>query len=106
MPASIFDDMRFKAYYELSEKHGWRTTDLDWAALRRDQDAGLISPFDVQAVQGTAVIDSGVPHYGEVWSIVTDLRRHWNLWQFTTLWTGEESRHAFALDKACDVLGI
>lgn len=98
--------MQFKAYFELSEQHGWRTTDLDWDALRSDHEAGLVSPFDVRALQGTAVIESGVPHYAEVWSMVRDLRQHWNLWQFTTLWTGEEHRHAHALDKACALLAV
>jgi hypothetical protein len=98
--------MRFNEYYELSEKHSWRTTDLDWDQLKREQDAGLVDDFDVKALHGTAVIESGVPHYGEVWSMVRDLRRHWELWQFTSIWTGEESRHAYALDKACKVLGV
>jgi len=105
-PAAYICAMQFKAYFELSERHGWRTTDLDWDALRRDQDEGLVSAFDVQALQGTAVIESGVPHYGEVWSMVRDLREHWDLWQFTGLWTGEEHRHAFALDKACALLAV
>jgi hypothetical protein len=38
--------------------------------------------------------------------MVAGLRKHWDLWQFTSLWTGEESRHAFALDKACHVLAV
>lgn len=98
--------MTFEEYYELSEKTGWRTTDLDWDALRRDQDAGLVSEFDHQALLGTAVIEHGVPHYGEVWTLVQDLRKHWELWQFTTLWTGEEHRHSYVLKKTCDALGI
>jgi hypothetical protein len=98
--------MRYESYYELSEKHGWRTTDLDWDELRREQDAGLVDEFDRKALQGTAVIEHGVPHYAEVWSLVGELRKHWELWQFTTLWTGEEHRHSFALKKACDLLGM
>src|SRR5690349_6289002 len=98
--------MRFNEYFELSEKHSWRATELDWDVLRRERDAGLIEDFDIQALHGTTVIESGVPHYGEVWSMVFDLRKHWDLWQFTSLWTGEESRHAFALDKACHVLDV
>jgi hypothetical protein len=98
--------VRFDEYYELSDKHGWRAADLDWAALEREQIAGLISDFDRQALLATAVIEHGVPHYGEVWTLVERLREHWELWQFTTLWTGEEHRHSFVLKKACDKLRI
>jgi hypothetical protein len=98
--------MRYEDYYELSEKHGWRATDLDWDALKREQDAGLVSDFDRKALEGTTVIEHGVPHYGEVWTMVEHLRRNWELWQFTTLWTGEEHRHSFVLKKACDTLGF
>jgi hypothetical protein len=98
--------MRFNEYFELSEKHAWKTRDLDWDALRREQDAGLVDDFDRQALLGTAVIESGVPHYGDVWGLVHDLRAHWDLWQFTLLWTGEEHRHGFALEKAATVLGL
>lgn len=98
--------MRYEHYYELSEKNGWRTTDLDWDALRREDAAGLVSPFDRAALKGTAVIEHGVPHYSEVWSLVEGLRDHWELWQFATLWTGEEARHSYALKKACDLLGL
>lgn len=98
--------VRFEEYYELSEKTGWRTSDLDWDGLRRDQDSGLISEFDLQALLGTAVIEHGVPHYGEVWTLVEGLRHHWELWQFATLWTGEEHRHSYALKKTCDALGV
>jgi hypothetical protein len=96
----------FEEYYELTERTGWRTTDLDWDELRRDQDAGRISDFDEQALLGTAVIEHGVPHYSEVWTLVEGLREHWELWQFTTLWTGEEHRHSYVLKKTCDALGI
>jgi hypothetical protein len=98
--------MQYEAYFELSERNGWRTSDLPWDELRREQDAGLISEFDRQALLGTAVIEHGVPHYGEVWSLVDRLREHWQLWQFTTLWTGEEHRHSYVLKKASDVLGL
>jgi hypothetical protein len=98
--------MRYEDYYELSERHNWKTTDLDWDTLKREQDAGKLDDFDRAALEGTAVIEHGVPHYGEVWTLVPELRNNWELWQFTTLWTGEEHRHSFALKKACDILGF
>lgn len=98
--------MRYEEYFELSERIGWRITDLDWDALRAELAAGDVSDFDRQAVLATAVIEHGVPHYSEVWSRVNGLRDEWELWQFTTLWTGEEHRHSYALKKAADVLGI
>jgi len=98
--------MEYDAYFELTEKTGWRITDIDWAALAADAEAGRISKFDRDALVGTAVIEHGVPHYAEVWSRVRDLHSDWQLWQFTTLWTGEEHRHSYALQKACDVIGL
>ena len=98
--------MQYEQYYELAERHGWRATDLDWTQLEREAAAGLVSDLDRAALLGTAVIEHGVPHYAEVWGLVDNLRAHWQLWQFTTLWTGEEHRHSFVLKKACDVLGI
>ena len=98
--------MRYSEYFELAEKTGWRVSDLDWAALAADAAAGRVADFDRAALVATAVIEHGVPHYAEVWSLVEGLREHWELWQFTTLWTGEEHRHSFALQKACEVLGI
>jgi hypothetical protein len=98
--------MRYEEYYELTERTGWRVCDLDWSRLQAEADAGLVSDFDRSALTGTAVIEHGVPHYGEVWSLVEGLREHWQLWQFTTLWTGEEHRHSYSLKKACDLLGL
>jgi hypothetical protein len=98
--------VNYEQYYEMAERHGWRVTDLDWEQLERDAAAGLISDLDRAALQGTAVIEHGVPHYGEVWSLVENLRDNWDLWQFTTLWTGEEHRHSYVLKKVCAVLGI
>jgi hypothetical protein len=98
--------MRYHEYFEISEKQGWRVTDLDWRELTADDAAGRVSEFDKQALVATAVIEHGVPHYGEVWSLVEGLRDDWELWQFTTLWTGEESRHSYALGKACATLGL
>jgi Fatty acid desaturase len=98
--------VNYEQYYELAERHGWRVTDLDWSQLAADAAGGLVSDLDRGALLGTAVIEHGVPHYSEVWGLVEDLRDNWDLWQFTTLWTGEEHRHSYALKKACDVLGI
>jgi hypothetical protein len=98
--------MQYEEYFELAERNGWRVSDLDWSALEADDAAGLVGELDRSALQGTAVIEHGVPHYAEVWSLVEDLRKNWQLWQFTTLWTGEEHRHSYALQKACAVLGL
>jgi hypothetical protein len=98
--------MHYEEYYELTEKTGWRITDFDWDQLAADAKAGLLSDFDRQALLATAVIEHGVPHYGEVWTRVSGLTKDWELWQFTTLWTGEEHRHSYALKKACHLLGI
>src|SRR5262245_2565069 len=37
--------MDFEAYYENSERLGWRISDLDWDALGREAAAGLVSDF-------------------------------------------------------------
>lgn len=97
--------MRYDEYYELTEKNTWKVSDLDWELLLEEDRQGLVSAQDRAALVGTAVIEHGVPHYAEVWSLVEGLRKHWDLWQFVTLWTGEEHRHSFALKKACTVLG-
>ncbi len=98
--------MRYDAYYEMSEKTGWRIGAVDWDQLAADGKAGRISDFDRGALLGTTVIEYGVPHYAEVWTRVKGLEQDWELWQFTTLWTGEEHRHSYSLKKACEVLGI
>jgi hypothetical protein len=98
--------MRYSDYYQMAEKNGWRVAELAWDQLRADEQRGLISDFDRRALLGTAVIESGVPHYAEVWSLVDGLHQDWDLWQFTTLWTGEEHRHSYALARACAELGI
>lgn len=98
--------MDYEQYFELAERHGWRVSDLDWDQLKAESAAGVLTDLDRAALLGTAVIEHGVPHYAEVWGQVEHLRDHWQLWQFTTLWTGEEHRHSYALKKACDVLGL
>jgi hypothetical protein len=98
--------MHYEEYFELTEKTGWRVSDFDWDQLVKDAADGLISDFDRQSLLATAVIEHGVPHYGEVWTRVAGLSKDWELWQFTTLWTGEEHRHSYALKKACHILGI
>jgi len=98
--------MHYDEYYELSEKSGWRVTDLDWDELARDASTGVISEFDRKALLATAVIEHGVPHYADVWSRVRHLKDDWELWQFTTQWTGDEHRHSYALKKACATVGM
>lgn len=98
--------MRYDQYYELWERTSWRVADLPWEQLEADQASGLVSEFDRAAVAGTAVIEHGVPHYSEVWGLVEHLREHWELWQFTTLWTADEHRHSFVLEKTAKLLGI
>jgi hypothetical protein len=98
--------MKYERYYELAERHGWRVTDLDWNQLEAEAAAGILSDLDKAALVGTAVIEHGVPHYSEVWSLVEGLRANWDLWQFTTLWTAEEHRHSYVLKKVCEVLNI
>ncbi len=95
--------MNYDEYYELSERAGWRTTDIDWSQLEADVNAGLFAPFDRHALIATAVIEHGVPHYADVWARVEGLKDDWELWQFTTQWTGDEHRHSFALKKACEL---
>jgi len=98
--------MRYEQYFELWERNSWRVSDLDWTELDAEASAGLVSTFDREAVAGTAVIEHGVPHYAEVWGLVDKLRTYWELWQFTTLWTADEHRHSFALEKASRRLGL
>lgn len=98
--------MRYEQYFELWERNSWRVSELDWSALDAEVEAGLVSAFDREAVAGTAVIEHGVPHYAEVWGLVDKLRTYWELWQFTTLWTADEHRHSFALEKASRRLGL
>jgi hypothetical protein len=98
--------MRYEQYFEIWERNSWRVSDLPWPALDADVEAGLVSAFDREAVAGTAVIEHGVPHYAEVWGQVHKLREYWELWQFTTLWTADEHRHSFALEKASRQLGL
>lgn len=92
----------FETYFEMSEKTGWRTTDLDWNKI----DKANISELDKQAILATAVIEHGVPHYSNTWGKVKGLEEEWELWQFVTLWAGEEHRHSFALKKLADILDI
>ncbi|MFN8673429.1 MAG: acyl-ACP desaturase [Candidatus Sericytochromatia bacterium] len=92
----------FEKYYEMSEKTGWRTTDLNWDKI----DKNNISDIDKQAILATAVIEHGVPHYTETWSMVKGIEKEWELWQFVTLWAGEEHRHSYALKKLADTLDI
>lgn len=92
----------FEKYYEMSEATGWRINDLDWNNIDKEN----ISDFDKQVVLATAIIEHGVPHYTDTWARVKDLESEWELWQFVTLWAGEEHRHSFSLKKLADILDI
>lgn len=92
----------FEKYYEMSEKSGWKITDLNWNKIDKQN----ISDFDKQAILATAVIEHGVPHYSDTWARVKDLDKEWELWQFVTLWAGEEHRHSYSLKKLADILDV
>jgi len=87
-------------YFDLTERKGWRLTDLPWAT----PDLELVSPADLAAVVATSVIESGVPHYAKLWDLVEGFRADWELAQFVTLWAGEEERHNVALNRLATVL--
>lgn len=92
----------FEKYYEMSEKSGWRITDLNWNKIDRKN----ISELDEQVILATSVIEHGVPHYSDAWTRVKGIRDEWELWQFATLWAGEEHRHSYGLKKLADILDI
>lgn len=92
----------FEKYYEMSESTGWRVNDLNWNNIDKEN----ISDFDKQVVLATAIIEHGVPHYTDTWARVKNLETEWELWQFVTLWAGEEHRHSFSLKKLADMLDI
>lgn len=92
----------FEKYFEMSEQSGWRITDLNWNKI----DYRNISEFDKQLILAVAIIEHGVPYYTEAWSRVSGISEEWELWQFVTLWAGEEHRHSFSLKKLADLLDI
>ena len=92
----------FEKYYEMSENTGWRINDLNWKKI----DIENISVFDKQVILATSVIEHGVPHYTDTWTKVRGIENEWELWQFVTLWAGEEHRHSFGLKKLADILDI
>lgn len=96
------EENEFEKYFEMSEKSGWRTTDLNWNKIDKEN----ISDIDKQAILATAIIEHGVPHYSDTWSMVKGIEKEWELWQFVTLWAGEEHRHSYALKKLADILDI
>ena len=88
-------------YFDLTERKGWRLTDLPWDT----PDLEAVSKQDRAAVVATSVIESGVPHYTKLWDLVEGFSRDWELAQFVTLWAGEEERHNVALHRLAQVLG-
>ncbi|MFN8578519.1 MAG: acyl-ACP desaturase [Candidatus Sericytochromatia bacterium] len=92
----------FEKYYEMTETTGWRINDLNWKKVDKEN----ISDFDKQVVLATAIIEHGVPHYTDTWARVRGLESEWELWQFVTLWAGEEHRHSYSLKKLADLLDI
>jgi len=92
----------FEKYYEMSEKTSWRITDLNWNKIDKEN----ISEFDRQVVLATSVIEHGVPHYSDTWFRVKGIEKEWELWQFATLWAGEEHRHSYALKKLAEILDV
>jgi len=89
-------------YFDLTERKGWRLTDLPWDQL----DIEKVSPADRAAVLATGIIESGVPHYSKLWQIVDGFSADWELAQFISLWAGEEERHNVALNRLTDMLGL
>ncbi len=90
----------FDKYFELTEKVGWRLTDLDWDHI----DFENISELDRRIIVETSVIEHGVPHYVDLWLKVDGIRDRWDLWQFVIYWAGEEHRHSQALNKLAAIL--
>jgi hypothetical protein len=88
-------------YFELTERKGWRLTDLPWETPDLEQVTGA----DRAAVVATSVIESGVPHYSKLWDLVAGFREDWELAQFVTLWAGEEERHNVVLHRLARLLG-
>jgi rubrerythrin len=92
----------FEKYYEMTETSGWKINDLNWKKIDKEN----ISDFDKQVVLATAIIEHGVPHYTDTWARVRGIENEWELWQFVTLWAGEEHRHSYSLKKLADILDI
>lgn len=90
----------FEKYFEMSEASGWRINDLNWKKIDKEN----ISEFDKQVILSTAIIEHGVPHYTDTWAKVKGIETEWELWQFVTLWAGEEHRHSYSLKKLSDIL--
>jgi hypothetical protein len=88
-------------YFDVTERKGWRLTDLPWDQLDLDK----VTAEDRAAVLATSVIESGVPHYSRIWALVDGFYADWELAQFVTLWAGEEERHNVALNRLAMMLG-
>jgi hypothetical protein len=92
----------FLKYFELTERKGWRLSDLDWEGA----DWGKASEADRRTVAATSGIESGVPHYTRAWALTDGVSKDWELAQFVSLWAGEEERHNVALQRAAAALGV
>ena len=89
-------------YYLLTEKIGWRLTDLDFDAI----DVGNITSDDRLKIRETALIESGIPHYTDLWTAIDGFSGEWELRQFNLIWSSEEFRHAESLRLLADRLGV
>src|SRR5262245_10932114 len=92
----------FLNYFELTERKGWRLTDLDW----EHADWEKASEADRRAVAATSGIESGVPHYTRTWALTNGIAEDWELAQFISLWAGEEERHNVSLQRAATALNV
>ncbi len=92
----------FRDYFMLLERIGWRLTDYDFGAI----DMENITEDDRQRARDTAITESAVPHYADVWGGIQGISEEWELRQFATLWTSEEHRHSEGLRMLCEALDV
>jgi hypothetical protein len=89
-------------YYMLSERVGWRLTDIDLEHL----DVDNVSDDDRLKVKETALIENGIPHYTDLWAALEGIGQEWELRQFNLIWSYEEFRHAESLRRLAERLDI
>ena len=92
----------FTEYYMLMERIGWRLTDCDFEAI----DMENITDADRRRARDTAITESAVPHYIDMWGGVEGIKPMWELRQFAALWAGEEHRHSEGLRLLCEKLEV